>query len=72
MPWPASVAIDCSGHVMIQQAAADGSRLLALFTLELDANENFANFPIIYTMGPISNNELQPHDVRSGLISPAL
>lgn len=46
-----------------QAAAVSGGRLLATFTLQLDASENVAAFPIIYTMGPVSNGVLQPHDV---------
>ena len=38
--------------------------MLAVFTLQLDANENIDSFPIIYTMGPVSGGVLQPHDVR--------
>jgi hypothetical protein len=32
--------------------------------VQMDANENMENFPIIYTMGPVSNGVLQPHPVR--------
>ena len=47
-----------------QAAAVSGGRLLAVFTVQMDANVNKENFPIIYTMGPVANGVLQPHPVR--------
>jgi hypothetical protein len=43
-----------------------GGRLLAVFTVQMDANEDIQNYPIIYTMGPVSNGVLQPHSPSNG------
>jgi hypothetical protein len=48
-----------------------GGRLLAVFTVQLDANQDIGNFPIIYTMGPVSNGVLQSHSVRAAELSVA-
>jgi hypothetical protein len=54
---------------LLQAAAVSGGRLLAVFTVQMDANEDITNFPIIYTMGPVSNGVLQPHSVRAAHLS---
>lgn len=48
-----------------------GGRLLAVFTVQMDANQDIGNFPIIYTMGPVSNGVLQSHSVRAAQLSVA-
>jgi hypothetical protein len=50
-------------HCLQTQAAAQGNRLLALFTLQLEADEDVTSFPVIYTQGAVVNGQLQPHDV---------
>ena len=52
-------------HCLQRQAAAQGDRLLAAFTLQLEADQDATSFQLIYTMGQVVDGELQPHDVRS-------
>ena len=53
----------------LQAAAVSGGRLLAVFTMQMDASDSITDFPIIYTMGSVANGALQPHNVRAAQLS---